>query len=112
MDNKVIFPELSYKIWVYASIFIINWGDIEMRNSMGFFLENILKENKLDFVREKPLLQSFEGEVNRRNIPDFIIEDKIILDFKAKLIITKEDYFQMKRYLVSYGKKLGLIMNF
>ena len=52
------------------------------------------------------------GERNRRKIPDFIIEDKIIIDLKAKTFITKEDYFQMKRYLVSYGKKLGLIINF
>ena len=56
--------------------------------------------------------KSFEGEKARRNIPDFIINDQIIIDIKAKRIITKEDYFQMKRYLVSSGKKLGIIVNF
>jgi hypothetical protein len=31
---------------------------------------------------------------------------------KAKPIISKDDYFQMRRYLVSYKKKLGLVINF
>lgn len=59
-----------------------------------------------------PLPASFAGERDRRNIPDFIIEDKIIVDLKAKRLTTKEDYFQMKRYLASYNKELGLVVNF
>ena len=53
-----------------------------------------------------------KGERNGRNIPDFIIDDKIILDLKAKPIVTKEDYYQMKRYLKSSQKRLGIIVNF
>ena len=41
-----------------------------------------------------------------------MIEDKIVIDIKAKRIITKSDYFQMKRYLTSSNKKLGIIVNF
>ena len=48
----------------------------------------------------------------RHNLPDFIIDNEIVLDLKAKRIITKEDYFQMKRYLSASGKRLGLIVNF
>jgi GxxExxY protein len=40
------------------------------------------------------------------------IENKIIVDFKAKRLITKEDYYQMRRYLSTYNKKLGMIVNF
>jgi len=47
-----------------------------------------------------------------RNIPDFIIDNKIVVDLKNKDFITKEDYFQIQRYLQSCGKKLGLIVNF
>jgi GxxExxY protein len=63
-------------------------------------------------VREQPLPQSFSEEKLRRNIPDFVIEDKIIVDIKAKTLITKEDYFQMCRYLASYDRNLGIIVNF
>lgn len=33
------------------------------------------------------------------NILDFIVDDKIILEFKAKPIVLKEDYYQIQRYL-------------
>ena len=46
------------------------------------------------------------------NIPDFIIDKKIILEIKAKRIITKDDYYQVKRYLVSSNLQLGIIVNF
>ena len=75
-------------------------------------LEVLLKENKIDYLREKALPVSFLGEKERRNIPDFIIEDKVIIDLKAKFFISKEDYFQMQRYLESYRRELGLIINF
>ena len=55
---------------------------------------------------------SFVDERNRRNIPDFIIEDKIIVDLKAKRIINKDDYYQMRRYLIAFNKELGIIINF
>lgn len=75
-------------------------------------LEQLLKENASRYKREVALLKSFKREKFRRNIPDFLIDDKIILDIKAKRLITKEDYFQMRRYLSSYEKKLGIIVNF
>ena len=46
------------------------------------------------------------------NIVDFIIDGKILIDLKAKRFITKEDYYQMLRYLKSSGLKLGLVVNF
>ena len=39
-------------------------------------------------------------------------EDKIIIDIKAKKFITKEDYYQMQRYLQTANYQLGLIVNF
>ena len=56
--------------------------------------------------------ESFDGERARRNIGDFLIEDKIILELKARRIITKDDYFQVKRYLAATNKSLGVLVNF
>jgi GxxExxY protein len=55
---------------------------------------------------------SFDGENDRRNIPDFIVNQLVIIDVKAKKFIIKEDYNQMQRYLNSINLKLGLIVNF
>ena len=112
ISSKVLYPELSYKI--YGLCF-------EVHNRLGRFrnekiyadaLEESLIKDNIKYQHEHALDKSFEGEKARRNIPDFIINDQIIIDIKAKRIITKEDYFQMKRYLVSSGKKLGIIVNF
>lgn len=110
--TKIIYPELSYKL---------NGIFFTIHNSLGRFrnekqyqdaIEYELIKNEVLFQREKELEKSFEGEKPRRNICDFIVEDKIIVDVKAKRIVTKEDYFQMRRYLETSGHKLGIIVNF
>lgn len=55
---------------------------------------------------------SFEGEQNSRNKVDFLVENKIILEIKAKRILTRDEYYQVKRYLTALNKKLGILVNF
>jgi len=112
INKKVIFPNLSYKICGLCFNIHNKLGRYKNEKQYADALEYLLKEQKIDYKREISLLSSFEGEKARRNIPDFIIENKIILDLKAKPAIMREDYFQMQRYLTSDGKKLGLILNF
>ncbi len=111
-DNKVLYPELSYKICGLCFNVHNELGRFRSEKSYADALEDLLKKNDIKYLREKPFSPAFEEEKERRNIPDFLIEDRVVLDLKVKRIITKEDYFQMKRYLVSGGKKLGLIVNF
>lgn len=110
--NKVIFKELSYKICGLCFKIHNILGRFRNEKQYGDALEKILTEHGIKYEREYIIPVSFEGEEKRRNRPDFLIENSILLDLKAKRIITKEDYFQMRRYLVSSGKKLGLIVNF
>ncbi|TSC89790.1 MAG: hypothetical protein G01um10143_280 [Parcubacteria group bacterium Gr01-1014_3] len=110
--SKVLYPELSYKICGLC---------FEIHNKLGRFLnekqytdalEQLLIRDKVIYVRETALARSFEGEKARRNIPDFVIDNTVIVDLKAKRLITKDDYFQMRRYLASSNKRLGIIVNF
>ncbi len=111
-DGKMVYPDLSYKICGFLFCVHNELGRYRNEKQYGDFLEEVLKKNQISYDREKELLPSFDGEVERRNIVDFIIEDKIVLELKAKPFIGKEDYFQTKRYLISSGKKLGIIVNF
>lgn len=110
--SVLFYPELSYTL--YGLFF-------ETHNELGRYcneqqyadyLETLFQKKHLRYMRESPLIKSFEGEQPRRNIPDFIFENTIVVDLKAKRLITREDYFQMKRYLASSQKKLGIIVNF
>ena len=49
---------------------------------------------------------------NTGNILDFLINNKVILEVKAKRVITKADYYQTQRYLQESKAKLGIIINF
>ena len=112
INKNIIYSKLSYQICGLCFYIHNKLGRYRNERQYADALEELLKENKTKYIREKPLPPSFKGEKERRNVPDFVIENKIIVDLKAKSIILKEDYFQMRRYLVSYNKELGLIINF
>ena len=76
------------------------------------YFEKLLKDQEIKFAREYSFLDQQYGQNKIRCICDFIIEDKIILEFKAKNFITKEDYYQTRRYLVTLNLELAIIVNF
>lgn len=112
INEKVVYPELSYKICGLCFSIHNKLGRYRNEKQYGDALESSLKENNMAYKREFPLEVSFDGEQEGRNIVDFIIEDKIIVELKARDGVLREDYFQTSRYLASSNKKLGLIFNF
>ena len=110
--KQILYPELSYRICGLCYKVHNELGKFCNEKQYADALENLLKSEKMNYHREISLPPSFEGEKERRNISDFIIDNIIIVDLKAKRIITKDDYYQMKRYLSAFKKELGLIINF
>lgn len=112
MINTLVFPELSYKICGFL---------FEVHNSLGRYcnekqysdaFEHLLIKDNIKYEREKYIPISFEGEKQCRNKVDFIINESIIIEFKSKRILLREDYYQVKRYLFAFKKQLGLLINF
>ena len=108
--NKVIYPELSYKITGLFYEVHNNLGRFCREKQYGDELNTLLLRSGINFKREASLV-GFGKNVSG-NIADFIVDDKIIVELKAKNFITKEDYYQMLRYLESSKMKLGLLVNF
>lgn len=109
-NKKILHKDLSYQL---------NGLFFETHNKLGRFLkekqyadfiENLLKEKSIKYKREFTLTDVVNNV--ERNRVDFLVEDKIIIDIKAKKILTKEDYYQMLRYLKVSDLKLGLVVNF
>jgi GxxExxY protein len=106
-NEKILYKELSYKL---TGIFF------DVHNKLGRFLserqysdevEKYLKQGGVEYKREFEISGDIKG-----NRVDFLIEGKIIVDIKAKRIITRDDYYQMLRYLKVGRLKLGMIVNF
>ncbi|HAZ16783.1 MAG: hypothetical protein A3H59_00970 [Candidatus Jacksonbacteria bacterium RIFCSPLOWO2_02_FULL_43_9] len=108
---KIIFPELSYRITGICFKVHKELGRFCSEMQYADKLEKILLQEKMLYVRECDM-RKIEMTAARGNRVDFLIEDSILLDVKAKKFITKEDYIQMLRYLKWGKKKLGVIVNF
>jgi len=111
MEDKLLYRELSYRL---------NGLLFDVHNAIGRFgrekqyadaFAQLLIEQKIEFEREKALPLALVGN-ERTNLADFVVEGKILLEFKAKPLITKTDYYQTQRYLQATGIKLGLLINF
>jgi len=110
--SKLIYPDLSYKI--NGVLFAVHNELGKFRNEKQYCdgIESHFKDLNISYKRELILPPSFEKEFSGRNRTDFIVEDKIILEIKTKRFLAREDYYQIKRYLIALNKKLGIIVNF
>lgn len=106
--TEIIEKDLSYRLVGLFFRIQQRLGRYCREQQYGDALENELRNEQLQFVREFPI--EVEGRVS--NIVDFNIEDRILIDLKAKPFVEKSDYYQMRRYLESANIKLGLIVNF
>jgi len=101
--------------------YLLNGIFYEVHNRLGRFhkekqyadaLEVELKKLGIPYKREQKLSIQYESYPIEGGIVDFVIDNKISVDIKAKKFITKEDYFQMLRYLQASNVELGMIVNF
>ena len=104
-QNKLLYPKLSYDIVGVCFDVHNTIGRYGREKQYGDMLQKIFDERNIVYIREYVV----QGMGNRL---DFLIADKIVLELKTTPIITKQDYYQVQRYLQSTGKELGLIVNF
>ncbi len=76
------------------------------------YFEEILKQENISYQREFRFKDLEKSETKDRCIVDFLIDNKIVLEFKNKDFLRIDDYYQVKRYLVMLNLPLGLLINF
>ncbi len=108
---KIIEKELSFALTGLCFQVHKQLGRFASERQYSDSLEALMKSNGFDYQREYEL-KNLGPDVPKGNRVDFLVAGKIILDLKAKAFITKEDYYQMQRYLHAAELELGLIINF
>jgi GxxExxY protein len=110
--DKVIYPELSY---------VLNGIFFKVHNELGAYckesqycdaIEKLLKDKDIIAEREFSVKSSSELLKDNSNRVDFLIDNKIVVEVKAKKFIGGEEYNQTQRYLKALRLKLGIIVNF
>lgn len=109
--TRIVEKELSYEITGILFKVHKDLGQFATERQYGGKLEEHLIKFQINYNREYEI-KKFEPNSPKGNRIDFLIKNKIILELKAKPFITKEDYYQMQRYLKSAGFELGIIVNF
>lgn len=110
--TKYLYEDLTYKI--RGSIFNVynelGFGHKESVYQKALAIE--LDKKGIGYKREKALSIKYQDKKVGMYKPDFIIEDKIILELKAVKYIPKSHENQLVYYLQGTGYKLGLLVNF
>ncbi|MDO8581858.1 MAG: GxxExxY protein [bacterium] len=104
-ETKLLYPELSYSVAGICFSAHNELGPYAREKQYGDVIKRLLMEKSIPFQREFSIGSS-------GNILDFLIDEKIILEIKAKRILTRDDYEQTQRYLQETGTRLALLVNF
>jgi GxxExxY protein len=76
-------------------------------------MEIELRLRGIPFVAQKPLALEYKScPLRAKYEPDFICQEKIIVELKAASELADEHRAQVQNYLKATGHKLGLLVNF
>jgi GxxExxY protein len=75
-------------------------------------LEIEMLSQGLDFTREHEMKIYYKGaDIGTRRV-DFFVEDKVMVEIKALIILEDVHLAQAINYLEAYGLEVGLLLNF
>ena len=111
-DKKLLYQDLSYLIRsaVFTVANTLGLGHKELIYQRA--LEEEFKKNNIIFNREKQIPITYSGKKVGVYVPDFVIDDKIILELKALPFLGTTEKKQTWNYLKGSDYKLALLANF
>jgi len=112
VEKDILYPELSFKLVGIA---------FEVFNKLGYghreyvyqrLFSEILKAKGIPFVEQIRYKLIVDGKLITTYAADYLIDDKIIVDLKAKERFDKEDLRQVLGYLKESAKELAILLAF
>lgn len=107
-----LYPELTYKI--RGCIFAV-WKELGPAFKESVYhkaLEREFLKRKIPFENQKSVDIIYDGKKIGIYRPDFVIDDKILIELKVIPALTKLEEKQIWYYLKGTHYKLGLLVNF
>lgn len=110
--SRLIYPELSYKIQGILFKVHNKLGSTRQEKHYQRAIEIELTDQGVSFQREKKVVLEYLGKRIGDYFVDFVIDDKIILELKAKDFYNSKDINQAISYLKTLNLRLGILANF
>jgi len=109
---ELIYKILSYKLvgLAYKIDKELGFGHKERTYSIAF--EELLKDAGILYKKEVYFPIKINDKVVEKKFFDFLIDDKIIIEFKTGKVQYKQVFAQLFQYLKLKDLKLGLIIRF
>lgn len=110
--EKLLYQDLSYKIrgCTFKVYNALGFGHKESVYQKALSLE--FKNADLNFAIETSLPIVYQNKKIGTYKPDFIVENKIIIEIKAVPVMPKSYETQLTYYLKGTNYKLGFLINF
>jgi GxxExxY protein len=111
-DSELIFADTTYKIRgaIFAVYNTLGPGHKEIVYQKA--LEKEFEAQNIPFAREQSLDVKYRNIKVGKYIPDFIVDNKIIVELKAVEFMPKMYENQLIHYLKTTGFQVGLLVNF
>ena len=90
-------------------------------NTLGYgFLEKVyenammieFKREGLPAIQQSPINVVYSDQIVGQYFADMIVDEKVIVEIKAKKYLMSEDEAQLLNYLKATDKEVGLLINF
>ncbi len=109
---NLIYADLSFKIngCAFRVHNALKNGHLEKVYQKAMAVE--LKNSGLEFIDQKQIKLLYEQVLVGTNVPDFVIENKIVIDLKRRGRLFPDDFQQARKYLHAMNMKLALLMHF
>lgn len=111
-DKDLIFADLTYRI--RGAIFTV-YNTLGYGHKEEVYEKALAKEFRLlqiPYKQEASLKVTYKNETVGTYRPDFVVDNKIIMELKAVEFMPKTFETQLLHYLKSTGISLGLLVNF
>ena len=112
VEEKPIYKDLSYKVVGAAQDVHNKIGGRPYEKHIQKAMAEALKINGLQFIREQQIVLRYQNAEVGTYFPDFIVDDKIVVEIKRGHRFEPAHFDQVKAYLQVSGLKLGIILLF
>ena len=111
-DDSLLYRDLTYR--VRQALFEVKkqLGSGHKESVYGKALEEEFKRIKLSFSKEVRIPVLYRGKNVGTYVPDFVIENKIVMEIKSLPFVGSKEKKQLWTYLKGSLYRLGLLINF